>query len=51
MTNYFFWKSDSTPGSSASSSSINYYCGEIMETQSQKTDKMSVRCVRKKMNP
>jgi uncharacterized protein (TIGR02145 family) len=47
MTNYHFWNSDSTPGSTVTNSSINYWCDDIVTTQARKTDKMSVRCVRK----
>jgi uncharacterized protein (TIGR02145 family) len=47
MTGYHFWQSDATPGSAVFSNTISYYCDEILSTQSRKTDKMSVRCVRK----
>ena len=47
MINYHFWNSDSTPGSTISSSSIEYWCDDIVHSQVRKTDKMSVRCVRK----
>lgn len=49
MTGYHFWRSDSTPGSTVFGSSINYWCGDIVNTQHRKTDKMSVRCIRKVM--
>ena len=51
MTGYHFWNSDSNPGSTVNSSTIAYYCDEILTVQAQKTDKMSVRCIRKKANP
>ena len=47
MTGYHFWQSDATPGSAVFSNTISYYCDEILSTQSRKSDKMSVRCVRK----
>ena len=47
MTNYYFWKSDSSSGSTITSSTISYYCDDIITHQSLKTDKKSVRCVRK----
>jgi len=47
MTNYYFWKSDSSSGSTVSSSTINYYCDDILTIESLKSDKKSVRCVRK----
>ena len=51
MTGYHFWNSDSNPGTTVNSSTIVYYCDEILTVQAQKTDKMSVRCIRKKANP
>ena len=48
MTGYHFWNSDSNPGTTVNSSTIVYYCDEILTVQAQKTDKMSVRCIRKK---
>ena len=47
MTGYHFWHSDSTPGNIVTSGSINYYCDSIVSIQSRKTDKRSVRCIRK----
>ena len=47
LTGYHFWRSDSTPGSTAFSSSVTYWCSDIVNNQSRKTDKMSVRCIRK----
>jgi len=47
MTGYHFWRSDSTPGNIVTSGSINYYCDSIVSIQSRKTDKRSVRCIRK----
>ena len=49
MTGAHFWRCDATPGSAAFSSVIAYYCDETLSTQSRKTDKMSVRCIRKVM--
>jgi uncharacterized protein (TIGR02145 family) len=47
MTGFHFWQSDATPGSAVFSNTISYYCGETLSNLSKKTDKMSVRCVRK----
>jgi hypothetical protein len=47
MTGYHFWRSDSTPGNTAFSSVINYWCADIVNDMSLKTDMKSVRCVRK----
>jgi uncharacterized protein (TIGR02145 family) len=49
MTGAHFWRCDATPGSATFSSVIAYYCDETLSTQSRKTDKMSVRCIRKVM--
>lgn len=47
MTNYHFWNADSTPGSAVNSEMISYYCDHIQTIMTRKSDKMSVRCVRK----
>ena len=47
MTNYHFWNADSTPGSTVNSEMISYYCDHIQTIMTRKSDKMSVRCVRK----
>ena len=49
MTGAHFWCSDATPGSTTFSSVFTYYCDETLATHSRKTDKMSVRCIRKVM--
>jgi len=50
LTNAYYWRSDSTPGSATViSSEINYYCTEIMPHPANKTDMQSVRCLKKKI--
>jgi len=51
-TAFFFWRSDSTPGSATVvSGEISYYCDSVLPIMSDKHDKRSVRCVRKKVTP
>jgi uncharacterized protein (TIGR02145 family) len=52
MTGSHMWHSDMSAGSTvltntASSSTISYYCDEILNTNNRKTDRLSVRCIRK----
>ncbi|MBP5497723.1 MAG: hypothetical protein J6X98_11245, partial [Bacteroidales bacterium] len=47
MTGYHFWRSDATPGSTAFSSTVTYWCDDIVNNQGRKTDRKSVRCIRK----
>ena len=53
MTGSHIWHSDVNAGSTiigsstASSSTISYYCDDILNTDSRKTDRLSVRCIRK----
>ena len=49
LTNAYYWRATSTPGSSTIiSSEINYYCTEIMPHTANKTDLQSIRCIKKK---
>jgi uncharacterized protein (TIGR02145 family) len=53
MTGSHIWHSDVNAGSTiigsstASSSTISYYCDDILNTDSRKTDRLSVQCIRK----
>ena len=49
LTGDHYWKSDSTPNSAnATSGNINYFCDAPSEVQSPKTDRKSVRCIKKR---
>jgi len=49
LSNAYYWRATSTPGSSTIiSSEINYYCTEIMPHTANKTDLQSIRCIKKK---
>jgi uncharacterized protein (TIGR02145 family) len=56
-TGYHFWKADApsittlTNSSTVVSLLISYHCDQILEQTSQKSDRRSVRCIRKKINP
>ena len=48
LTGDHYWKSDSTPDSAnATAGNINYFCDAPSEVQSPKTDRKSVRCIKK----
>ena len=50
MTGYHFWQSDATPGSNAVTNwSILYYCDTMVSETNVKSDRKSVRCIRKKV--
>ena len=50
MLDYYFWQSDATPGSNVVTSwSIPYYCDNMISQTSLKTDRKSVRCIRKNL--
>jgi uncharacterized protein (TIGR02145 family) len=51
MTRCYFWNSDTSGGTMASSAMIAYYCDTILQVISDKHDRKSVRCVRKKVTP
>ena len=49
LTGDHYWKSDSTPDSAnATAGNINYFCDAPSEVQSPKTDRKSVRCIKKR---
>ena len=50
MTGYHFWQSDAMPGSNTVTNwSIPYYCDSMVSETNVKSDRKSVRCIRKKL--
>ncbi len=50
MTGYHFWQSDATPGSNVVTNwSIPYYCDSMVSETNVKSDRKSVRCIRKQV--
>ena len=47
LTGAHYWKSDATTGSFAPSGNINYFCDSASGDQAPKTDRRSVRCIKK----
>ena len=48
LTGDHYWKSDSVPGSTnAESGNVNYFCDSSTNNQAPKTDRRSVRCIKK----
>ena len=49
-TGYHFWQSDATPGSNTVTNwSIPYYCDSMISETNVKSDRKSVRCIRKQV--
>ena len=52
MTGYHFWQSDAMPGSNTVTNwSIPYYCDSMVSETNVKSDRKSVRCIRKQVTP